>query len=254
MRMRRILLIHSTRSIRALIMKFVFAELSDIDFIETDCGKDALTKLSAHPFNVVICTAGLVDMSSAELMAASSKTPHNATTPFVVVTEQDDDGDHSLSGAPDGLNGGSVINTRLQPDALIQAINQMCNPRQWRESSRYYIPNAKVVIDVWGTETKAALINISMGGILVELNSQKPDLLMKNDIHVTLKFPGTSDYYVLPNIACKLSRLNISSWNEDGIPADMRVTFIFQALSEETRGKLEAIMQLAKEDQLVADD
>ena len=84
MRIRQILLVHPTRSIRSLIQKFVYAELSDVAFDEAESAQEALAELSLHNFDVVIVSTKVKDMSLFDLNAEMSETDHNGDTPCII--------------------------------------------------------------------------------------------------------------------------------------------------------------------------
>ncbi|MBT8340892.1 MAG: hypothetical protein HKP58_17635 [Desulfatitalea sp.] len=161
MRIRRILLVHPTRSIRALIKKYVFAELSDVEFVETENGESTLSELHMNPFDVIVSTADLSDMAVTDLKSQLGGTQHNAATPFIVLSE-DEQGKDVASLQQSGFD--HVVDLRMRPTHLIQTINTACNPRNWRKDQRYYIPGAKIFLQVSHVALETSLINISRGG------------------------------------------------------------------------------------------
>lgn len=247
MRMRHILLVHPTRSIRALIKKYVFAELSDVEFVESENGENAVAELNMNPFDVVVATAEKIDITAVELRAKMLETNHNEATPFIILSEDENGADHAAL-AQQGFE--HVVQIRVRPGDLIRKINQVCNPRQWRKDKRYYIPNTKVIIDAAGQQSEGSLINISRGGILLELITYEPELLMREDLHLTMRIPGPSDYYEINGLPSKLSRLNVIEWHLNNSPAAMRATFIFLGLTEAQNNQIEQVLQLAVEDKL----
>ncbi len=251
MRIRQILLIHPKRSIRALIKKFVFAELSDTEILETENCETALAELNKRPFDVVIANGQLVDMTAGDLKISLAQTNHNSKTPFIILIEDENDADEDVL-IQKGFE--HIVHIRVRPADLIEKINHLCNPRAWRRDTRYHLPDANVTIDIWGTKTEATLINISKGGVMVELNTFQPDLLMKNDISITLRAPTPSGLATISDLTCKLSRLNVTAWHPNNSPAAMRATFIFVDPGEGALNELEEILRTAREDELGTED
>jgi DNA-binding response OmpR family regulator len=247
MRIRQILLVHPNRSIRALIKKYVFAELSDVEFFETENGCNALTELNMNPFDVVIVTTGLIDMPAAELKAKLAQTAHNEMTPFIVLSEDDNGTDRQRLMQ---LGFQHVVLLRVRPADLIAKINEACDPRKWRKDKRYYIPKAEVRIDAQGQTLDATLINISRGGVLMELISFTPELLMESDLRVTLRVSERTDVHEPRGLPCRLLRVNVTEWQPNSCPAAMRVTFAFTELDSEQTAAIERLLQLAVEDKL----
>ncbi len=251
MRIRQILLIHPTRPIRALINKYIFTELTDIEIVETDSWENALAELNMRAFNIVIFIDQLIDTPAADIRAKLAKTKHNTDTPFIVLTESESEEERDEL-IQQGFE--HVVQIRISPADLIQKINRVCNPREWRKDKRYHIPKFKVTIDQGGVETEASLINLSMGGISVELTTHHPDFLMKNDIQFTLRIPTPSDFHEIPNLTCKLSRLNVTEWHPDNSPSAMRAAFVFVDITESTRSEMEQFLRMANEDKLMIEE
>ncbi|MFZ1986265.1 MAG: PilZ domain-containing protein [Desulfatitalea sp.] len=247
MRIRQILLVHPNRSTRALIKKYVFAELSDVEFFETENGCNALTELNMNPFDVVIVTTGLIDIPAIELKAKLAETTHNEMTPFIVLSEDENGTDHHRLTQ---LGFQHVVLLRVRPADLIAKINEVCDPRKWRKDKRYYIAKAEVLINARSQAMDATLINISRGGILMELITFTPELLMESDLRVTLRVPESTDTIELRDLPCRLLRVNVTEWQPNSCPAAMRVTFVFADLDSEKTTAIEQLLQLAVEDKL----
>jgi DNA-binding response OmpR family regulator len=247
MRIRQILLVHPNRSIRALIKKYLFAELSDVEIVETDDAENTLAELDRRPFHVVIATACINDMPTMELKHRSAATGHNSITPFIVLSE-DDNGEDQEYLVREGFE--HVVRIRVCPSDLIHKINVLCNPRKWRKDKRYCIPLTRVGIHVQGTRTEGSLINISRGGVLVEIVTRDVEALLRSDIHMTLHLPGEAPLDEIGGLTCRLLNLNVTAWHSDNKPAAMRVTFTFLNLAAEQIRQIEQILRFAKEDTL----
>lgn len=251
MRMRHILLVHPTRSIRALIKKYVFAELGDVEFVEAENGENAIAELNMNAFDTVVATTELLDMPAAQLRTKMAETNHNTATPFIALSE-DENGNNQETLSQLGFE--HVVQIRVRPAELIQKINAVCNPRQWRKDKRYYLPNTKVVLQTGEIQYEGSLINISRGGLLMEIITYEPEALMREDIRLTVRIPGPTEYYDIGMLPCKVSRLNITEWHLNNIPAAMRATFIFLDMPQEQSDQIEQVLQLAVEDKLDDDD
>lgn len=246
MRMRQILLAHPTRSIRALIKKYVFSELGDIEFVEAENGKTALAELEMHSFDVVVA-AEMQDIAAVELKAKLGQTQYNAGTPFIMLSEDESGQDLEML-AQQGFE--HVVQLRVRPADLIRTINKVCNPRHWRKDRRYYIPNTKVVVDTASVRFEGTLINVSQGGVLMALSTHAPEGFMGEGLHVTFRIPGQQEPFDIGGLPCKLLRLEVTGWHPNHAPAAMRATLVFLELSEEQSGRLEQLLQLAVDDKV----
>jgi CheY-like chemotaxis protein len=244
-----VLLVHPSRSIRALIKKYIFAELSDIEITEARDGRQALNLFSDKGFDVIVSTDRLKDMGVTELKSNLESTGHNGPLPLIVIAESESKHDRNKL-LQQGFD--RVVQIRVRPADLIKKINAVCNPRDWRRDARYHIPKAMATIATQKGEHEASLINISMGGVFVELMTEDPCELMKGELSIALQVPFTSDTASIEGLTAKLLRLEAVTWNTDRIPKTMRATFIFDNLKPGPKGKLAELIQMAKEDKRAA--
>lgn len=249
MRIRKVLLVHPSRSIRALIKKYIFEELSDIEITEAQDGRQALDHINDKGFDVVVATDRLKDMEVAEFRSGQESVAHNGHTPLIVISESESDHDRNNL-LKQGFD--RVVQIRVRPADLIKKINAVCNPRDWRRDARYHIPNALAIIATQKDEHEASLINISMGGAFVELMTEDPCELMKGELSMALQIPFSSGTASIEGLTAKLLRLEAVTWNTVHIPKTMRATFIFNDLKPGPKGKLAELIQTAREDKLAA--
>lgn len=249
MRIRKVLLVHPSRSIRALIQKYIFAELSDIEITEAQDGRQALDHISDKGFDVVVSTDQLKDMGLTEFKSGQESTAYNSHTPLIVISESESNHDRNKL-LQQGFD--RVVQIRVRPADLIKKINAVCNPRDWRRDARYHIPKALAIIATQKDAHEASLINISMGGVFVELMIEDPCELMTGELSMALQIPFSSGTASIEGLTAKLLRLEAVTWNTDRIPKTMRATFIFDDLKPGPKGKLAELMQMAKEDKLAA--
>ncbi len=251
MRIRKLLLIHPSRSIRGLIKKYVYAELSDIEIIEAESGRQALEQMAPDGFDIIICTDQLKDMSVTELKTNQQVTAANGHTPLIIISESESNHVRNELVAQ-GFD--RVVQIRVRPADLINKINVLCNPRDWRQDTRYHIPGMNVTIGMRQQKAQVFLINLSMGGLLVEMRTNQPDLLMRDGVDITLKIPVADGLDGVDGLKAKLLRLESVKWNPDLTPSVLRATFIFQELTNVQRCKLEELLQTAQADKLSDSD
>ncbi len=249
MRIRRLLLIHPSRSTRALIMKYVYSELSDIEILEAESGRQALEEMVASGFDIIVCSDQLKDMDITELKTSLQATPANGHTPLVVISESES-GHVRNELASRGFD--RVVQIRVRPADLIYKINTLCDPRHWRRDTRYHIPGMGAVIGKHNQKIEAFLINISIGGILVEMTTDHPELLMRDGVEITLKISLPDGLDGIEGLKAKLLRLESVLWKPDFTPVVLRATFVFSELQEAHRKKLEELLKLAQADKSLA--
>lgn len=247
MRVRKLLLIHPTRSTRGLIKKYIFSELGDIEVSEAQSGSEAVSALKAERFNVIIAADILKDMSIAEFKQELLTAMPNTALPLIIISESESP--HVRNELVEqGFD--RVVQIRLRPSDLIHKINAACDPRAWRKHARYHLSNVKATIETKDRHAKATLINISKGGILVELSCEQPSLLMSEQIRIGLSAHINDCRGSIDGLTARLSRIEVLSWESAGKPNRMRATFIFTDLPGGPKSKLDELLEMAMEEKL----
>ena len=249
MRIRKLLLIHPGRSTRALIKKYIFAELSDTEIEEADSGQKALAQLQTGKFDVII-SAERLDDYGLEAFASKLETlkPYGRNSLIVISDSESDQVREDL--VVQGFQ--HVVQIRIRPADLIKQINFVCDPRKWRKNARYHIPNSAVIIESPTRKMDADLINISLGGVFVELTTEDPSALMNGGLLLTLQIPLSGAIAQIDGLTTKLLRVETVAWTRGHLPRTMRATFIFVDLEPGAEGRLEELIQMAKEEKLAA--
>jgi CheY-like chemotaxis protein len=247
MRVRKLLLVHPIRSTRGLVKKYIFSELSDIEISEAQSGSEAASALKAGSFNVIIATTELKDMSLAEFRRGLLTAMPNGALPLIVISESE-----SLHARNQLVEQGfdRVVQIRLRPSDLIHTINAVCDPRTWRKDTRYHLTNVNAVIEAQDRHAEATLINISKGGILVELACEQPALLMGGQIRIGLSIDLNDGHGTIDGLTARLSRIEVLDWESAGKPNRMRATFIFVDLPDGPKGKLDELLKMAGEENM----
>ncbi len=249
MRIRKLLLIHSGRSTRALIKKYIYSELSDTEINEADSGESALSQIASGQFDVII-TAEYLDDMGLDVFASELETIKPDGREFLIVISDSEDSQAREDLVQQGFE--HVVQTRLRPSDLIKQVNAVCDPRKWRKDARYHIPNAAVTISTPIQKMDATLINISMGGLYVELTTTEPSALMNGGLTLTLQIPLPGTTARIGGLKTKLLRVEAVAWTKGHLLNTMRATFVFVDLEPGTANKLEELIQMAKEEKLHA--
>jgi DNA-binding response OmpR family regulator len=247
MRVRKLLLIHPTRSTRGLIKKYIFSELGDIEISEAQGGSEAVSAAKTEHFDVIIAADELKDISIAEFRhELLAKEPDNAL-PLIIISESESPRVRNEL-VEQGFD--RVVQIRLRPSDLIHKINAVCDPRTWRKDARYHLANVEATIEAKDRQAEAKLINISKGGILVELTCEQPSLLMGDQIRIGLTVGINEGQGNIDGLTARLSRIEVLGWESTGKPNHMRATFIFTDLPEGPKGKLDELLKMAREEKL----
>ncbi len=249
MRLRQVLIVHSSRAVSSTVKRYVLSDLSDIAFTETESGKDALENLQNKKFEVVIADNDLFDMNGPALHEKRQGIELNKETPFILLVPSDGLTLEYI----EQLNQAGIVHYLSIPftaKEIISKINNVCNPRTWRANDRFHIPKSKAYLHLERELVEIDLINISLGGVLCEFfyDYQVIELLGTNRISIYI--PSSGGYFEIADIKCKLSRLNVVNWKADGMAEHVRMTFLFTGLSLEIEGLILQVVKMAEEMEL----
>jgi CheY-like chemotaxis protein len=90
MKKRRLLIIDSSDSARAILYKEVSAQMPDLDIIACSTGKEALTASKRFEFEIITTGISLPDLDGYDLIREIRKTPKNRDTAIFVVSGDTD--------------------------------------------------------------------------------------------------------------------------------------------------------------------
>lgn len=239
----KILLIHDFRTVRTL-QQHVLAEFSDaaVDWFTSPL--DATMILQDSKYDLIMCGLEMSNMNGIAFQkhAASGI---NQTTPFIVMTASDDKAQQALLAEHGIHNLLKVPCTSLQ---LRTTIDQVLNPRSIRAHTRYCIPDARAVITFGDIDVTADVINISISGVLCELDcpgsAEKLMLAQK----MSIMFPEDFGKGIARDIIPTLLKLTIKSWHLDGSIHRVSIVFKFDTLHKEAAAVMEKAFEKASQD------
>lgn len=246
MRLRHLLIVHSSKVAISAVKRYVLSEIGDITFTETTSGKEALEYLEKDPFDIVIADADLVDINGMEIYERIKASNLADKTGFILLAPKD----LFTTEFIEKFQNAGIENYLAQPfsrDQIINKINTVCNPRSWRKNDRFHIPGAKATLHLDIEEIDINLINISMGGILCDFfyDYQPLELLGVNEISLNIPLP--KGVFEIERVSCKLSRMNVINWKTDGMVESLTVTWLFAELTPQNRELLSYIFEMARE-------
>ena len=83
MRIRKLLLIHPKRAIRALIKKYIYSELADIEIQEAGDDSIVFDLIESQPFDVIVSADQLKAMEVTRLKEGLLTSKTNGETPLI---------------------------------------------------------------------------------------------------------------------------------------------------------------------------
>ncbi len=251
MKLRKILIIHGSRSVRRLLKTYIVSELTDVLIFEAETPEDGAQQLQDQKFEVVICGKISNELGKTFIHKTIEETGANKDTPIIILTStcSVENIDELIK---DGVKHYLVI--PFSQFELRDKINEVCEPRSWREHDRVSIPDTKAIIHMDNGDVEVDVINLSESGILCDIESteQYGDLL--NSAHITVKFSAKYGGAMVKILWCKLFRAIVLKWNEDYFPkcspGHMRVVWQIIKISDHDKKVIKGISEKVNQNNL----
>lgn len=242
--MRNLLTINDSRTMRLLLKKYILSELTDIQIFEAVSAGEGLKKLELDKFDVVVCGNKMHEGDGPAIYKKMLEFPANRETPFIILTSD------SAGGHLEELQTqGSVhyFKTPFSAQEFASKINAACNPRAKRSSDRVNIPDAKAIIHFEGQDVESQVVNVSSGGILVDMICSEeygPNLL--KSVKITIELPNEYSDLRIPGIGCRILHLTVTAFDEQYFPSKVRIGWQFVEISEQKVIALEEAFKMAR--------
>jgi DNA-binding response OmpR family regulator len=240
MSVRNVLIVHDSKVIRNRLKYYVLTEFDSVAVSEGASGEEAVQKCKEQRFEVVLCGKEISGVSGIALykkMQALAIIPEGS---FIFLT---------ATGTPENIKEfieQGIAHYMVFPFTareLRDKINLVCDPRRLRIYERTYIPDTKVIIHSKYEDIDADVVNLSANGVSC-------DVVYSNDQHhffgstrITIQFPAEYNSVRVENVACKILRLHIMTWKNDGTPEHVHAAWQLLGLSAQNRKVIEEVLE-----------
>ncbi|MEW6595129.1 MAG: hypothetical protein AB1413_09700 [Thermodesulfobacteriota bacterium] len=232
---RQILIVDQSTSMRRIIKTMILAEVNDADVAESHDVVEAMERLAAGVFHVVLFSRESSNDSWLEYVRKSIAGPGLEKTAFVLFTSS------KQKKIPDEFKAHGVtehIAVPCTPKILGELINRVCSVFTLRSGRRYSLPGASVILEQGANSTTAELVNFSDGGMLCEL-ARVGSYSWSAPAMVTLNLPLDGEKIVATGLFSVTTRLTVSESYADHTPKRVRIAFRFLTVPPETRKALD---------------
>jgi CheY-like chemotaxis protein len=239
----KILLIHDFGTVRNL-QQHVLAEFSDaaVDWFTSPL--DATMILQSSKYDLIMCGLEMSNMNGIAFQKHVAS-GINQATPFIIMTSSGSKEQLDLL-AEHGIQ--NILKTPCTSLQLRTTIDAVLNPRSIRAHTRYCIPDTRALITFGGGEVTADIINISISGVLCELDCPKsPETLMLAG-KMSIMFPDAFGKATARDILPTLLKLTVKSWHNNGSINRVSMVFKFDNLNKEAAAVMEKVFEKANKD------
>ena len=167
----------------------------------------------------------------------------NNALPLIALADQND-ATHIKAVKEKGID--HFITFPFEIDDLSQKIHDVYVPSRKREFRRYSVPGLEASIHVPNRRIRGRAINISLDGILLELDFEGnySDLFRVNTL--SLYFPKEFSGVTIEDILCRVFRISVVGWNHEGLPDKVEVVCQFTRDHNNGDTSLAAIMEIVR--------
>jgi CheY-like chemotaxis protein len=239
----KLLIIHDIKTVTRLV-QFIRTEYSDADVDWFSSALDAAMILQNNKYDAVLCGLDMANMNGIAFKK-NLDASINRGVPYIVLTP---------SGGADRrqeLAGHGIEHILALPCAALELRNMIdcvTDSRSKRIHTRYSIPDTTAAIRFGDREVRAEVVNISIDGILCELDCPRPSPDIMMTALMSVRFPTEYGKDILKDIAVSLLRLAVRSWRADRSPDRVSIVFRFHDMPGSYLAAMEAAFAKAGQD------
>ena len=231
---RNMLIINESQVVRKIITSYIQAELNDIVLDSAPSAEEGLLMLSEKKYDLVLSAMEMAVMTGLEIRRRMRKTPINSSTPFIVMTSIVTEAQKERL-ASMGVE--YIIFAPYTAEDLARVINRACNPRKMRQHARYNIPGSKAMIQMNDSRMVMEVLNISLAGLLGELEFHEQYATFWHPELLDIKFPEEYGRIWVENVKAVPCRAWVMSWQDRKMPGLLRIAWSFLDIPPESRKK-----------------
>ncbi len=233
-----VLIIHELKWISTLIHKFLLAELTDPQITEVASTKKGLEKIQKEKFDAIICGEDQADMDGPAFYQKMLVSPLNKETPFILIVANDSKKNMKKL-VDQGIK--FYLNPPFTSPDLGAKVDSACNPRRQRKQERISIPGTKAFIRFEHQEVEGNVVNISMNGILCDIEYSDQYMGLLKSAYVSVQFPAGYQSVEVKNLVCRYLRSTALSWKENDSPARLQLVWCFTGLADKNKKRLAGV-------------
>lgn len=244
MRRRTILLVNEWHTMRHLISRFLFSEVPDVVVVEASSPEEGLQLARNESFDIIFTAREMRGMDGVTLARRLRSLEKNFDTPLVLITS-DKSPEMCAKLQSQGIE--HILGMPFGPKEIASLVNRLCNPIGWRTSERIHIPNTKALIHLGAIDLEADVVNLSLGGILLDAPYRDYFSFLPEAERISLIFAKDYEEDTL-TLPVRFLRLGILAWDPEGKPLLVRMAWSFLDLSAEARQTLQRLFDRLEEE------
>jgi CheY-like chemotaxis protein len=240
---RKILIVDNSATMRRIIGGMILASLSDAEITEARNAYEAWEELRKQEFNLMLFSWEPSGSAWLNFLMRLGQRPVERRPGSIILTSGADQ-PHVRDALHAGVSGKLVIPcTQIE---LSDVINRVCNPLTLRQNSRYSLPDTTAFLQQEGRSYQAAVINVSKGGLLCELEYIK-DYKWAAPVTITVTFRMDGKQFTAKGLFSTICRLMVTETNADHAPKMIKAAYRFSKVPPAVQDVFDDVFGLAKE-------
>jgi CheY-like chemotaxis protein len=220
---RKILIVDNSATMRRIIGGMILAGFGDAEISEARNAYDAWEQLRNQDFSLMLFSWEPSGNAWLNFFMRLGQRPAERRLGSIILTSGVDQ-PHVREALQSGVSGQLAIPcTQIE---LTDAINRVCNPVTLRHTSRYSLPDTTALLLQEGRTYKAAVVNVSKGGLLCELEYIE-DYEWAAPVTITVTFRMGDKQFAVKGLFSILSRLMVVESNADHSPKKVKMAYRF---------------------------
>lgn len=241
---RRIMIVDRSGSLRRILKNMILANINDAEVVEIADADEARERLGSDPGDFLVLFSGeSVSDEWLDFVRQSLTCSGRCPLVFVLFTSR---AKQDLLKKVKEAGVKERLAIPCTPESLTEIVNRAYNPLILRDDRRYSIPDTVAAFDQRGQSFRAAVINISKGGMLCEM-AYDDAFKWAAPVMVTVTFTAAflGDQVNAGGLYSTVSRLSVQSAYPDFSPKSVRIAMQFITVPPEALKALEGIFAKA---------
>lgn len=239
---RHILIVDESEMMRRVLGARIMSVLDDAVILQAH-GADAVGPiLERETVHLILYSWDIQDEIGLQLCTKLASRDDGPQIPFLFLIS--DKKEHVEMAAE--LVGSSYLAMPCPPEILCRAIDRACSPVTLRQTKRYSISDTQAVIEQRQLRSDAAVINISIGGALCELDLD-PLFNCSYPLMLSIKFNGDQGLVEVNDLHGVISSIKVMTRYPDQSPRRIRAGVKFLSVCDAVRDILDQVFAQADE-------
>lgn len=232
----KIIIVDSSIEIRNNV-KFALEKFyREVDIDDSSEYLDALVKIQEKNYDLVIINISDKELNHIDILKTfKSKKGVNS---YVLIIAPRDDKEGVIESLKEGADG--YINLPFTIEALLRKLSELNEKFDRREFERHGL-SGKVEIIFDDKKTKGDIVDISLGGILMNMSKKDPIPQILDTVRINFLTHGSDDIFVMEAVVIRIQALDINM-----ITDKARFAYKFKDVELERRNKLKNIVEELK--------